>query len=147
MFTATDLPTLRAIVPRMTDDGFAPTAQWPLARDTVRYVGEPVAVALGTNRYAAEDAADRVTVRYEPLPIVADVDAALAPGAPRLHALPDNVMYRRTHVAGDPDAAFRRAELRINAEITISRATALPLAGKGVLAYAGGRRAKYLEPE
>jgi aerobic carbon-monoxide dehydrogenase large subunit len=138
VFTASDFPDLRPIMPQMSDAGFASTAQWPLARDMVRYVGEPVAAVLGADRYAAEDAADRVTARYEPLPAVADVDSALAPGARRLHALPENVLYRRTHAAGDPDEAFRQAEVRVAAEIAMSRATALPLEGRGMVAYLEG---------
>jgi carbon-monoxide dehydrogenase large subunit len=138
VFAAADFPGVRAIVPRMHDDGFRDTAQWPLARDTVRYVGEPVAVVLRADRYAAEDAADRIAVRYEPLPVVAGLEAALDPGAPRLHPLPDNVLYRRTHVAGDPDAAFRQAELRVETEFAIARVTALPLEGRGIVAYPDG---------
>ena len=138
VFTASDFPDLRAIIPHMTDAGFAPTAQWPLARDIVRYVGEPVAAVLAADRYAAEDAADHVTTHYEPLPAMADVEAALASGAPRLHALPENVLYRRTYAAGDPDEAFRQAEVRVAAEIAMSRATALPLEGRGAVAYLDG---------
>jgi aerobic carbon-monoxide dehydrogenase large subunit len=135
VFTASDFPDLEAIPARMNDEGFAPAAQWPLARDAVRYVGEPVAVALGADRYAAEDAAERVSVRYSPLPAVADLEAALAPGAPRLHALPDNVLYRRSWASGpSASAAFRAAAVRVTAEIAMSRATALPLEGRGAVA-------------
>ena len=57
----------------------------PLAKGRVRHVGEPVAVVIAADRYAARDAADAVVVDYEPLPAVIDVDAALADGAPRVH--------------------------------------------------------------
>src|SRR5579862_4756021 len=43
---------------------------WPLALDTARYVGEPVAVVVARDRYLAEDAAELVAVDYEPLPPV-----------------------------------------------------------------------------
>ena len=47
--------------------------QFPLAKDKVRYVGEPVAVIVAESRYLAEDALDGVAVEYDPLPAVVDV--------------------------------------------------------------------------
>src|SRR5687767_10453960 len=47
--------------------GFERFLQKPLAADTVRYVGEPVAVVVADNRYLAEDAAEALQVDYEPL--------------------------------------------------------------------------------
>src|SRR5262252_6902617 len=44
--------------------------QYALAHDKVRYVGEPVAVAVATSRYVAEDALDALVVHYAPLPVV-----------------------------------------------------------------------------
>ncbi|MGH2615485.1 MAG: xanthine dehydrogenase family protein molybdopterin-binding subunit, partial [Thermomicrobiales bacterium] len=40
----------------------------PLARDVVRFVGDPVAAVVAENRYLAQDAADAVVVDYDPLP-------------------------------------------------------------------------------
>ena len=54
----------------------------PLAVERVRYVGEPVAAVAAETRAAAEDAAARVRVRYEPLPAVLSPEQATAPGAP-----------------------------------------------------------------
>src|SRR3954447_11240633 len=42
--------------------------QFPLAKDEVCYVGEPIAIVVAENRYIAEDAAALVMVDYEPLP-------------------------------------------------------------------------------
>ena len=57
-----------------------------LAVDTVRYVGEPVAVVITDGSYQGEDAADLVTVDYEPLPAVvgpaASVQCASDPSTP-----------------------------------------------------------------
>src|SRR5499426_889164 len=71
---------------------FTPTAdhkildqlQLPLATDAARYVGEAVAVVVAETRPAARDAAEAVTVEYDVLPAVTDVEEALAPGAPVL---------------------------------------------------------------
>lgn len=49
----------------------------PLARDRVRYVGEPLAVVLGTTRGAVADGVEQVVVELDPLPVVADAQAAL----------------------------------------------------------------------
>jgi carbon-monoxide dehydrogenase large subunit len=56
----------------------------PLARGTVRFVGEPVAVVLAETQEQATDAAGEVIIDYDPLPAVADAEAALADGAPLL---------------------------------------------------------------
>lgn len=55
-----------------------PMMQPLLARDVVRYVGEPVAVVLTEERYQGEDAAELVAVDYDPLPVVVDPKDALA---------------------------------------------------------------------
>jgi carbon-monoxide dehydrogenase large subunit len=56
-----------------------------LPKDTVRYVGEPVAVVVAENRYIAEDALDYVNVDYDPLPVVTDLEKALEPDSPLVH--------------------------------------------------------------
>src|SRR5882672_2825180 len=57
---------------------------FPLATDVVRFVGQPVVAVIAGTRSAAESAASEVMVDYEPLPAIASLDAALAPGAPVL---------------------------------------------------------------
>src|ERR1700727_2759364 len=63
----------------------APVECWPIAVGRVRYVGEPVAVVVATDRYLAEDAVDLIEVRYAPRPAIIHPLAAPAPGAPVLH--------------------------------------------------------------
>jgi carbon-monoxide dehydrogenase large subunit len=58
----------------------------PLAVDEVRHVGEAVAVVVARTRAAAVDALAAVDVDYEPLPVVLDIEAALAEGADLVHA-------------------------------------------------------------
>jgi aerobic carbon-monoxide dehydrogenase large subunit len=57
----------------------------PLTKDKARYVGDPVAVVVATSRVLAKDAAEMVTVDWEPLPAVTDIKAALADDAPILY--------------------------------------------------------------
>ena len=58
----------------------APIDCWPIATDRVRYVGEPVAIVVASDRYRAEDALDLIEVRYRPLPAVVDPLAAADAG-------------------------------------------------------------------
>ena len=81
-----------------------------LAIDEVVHVGEPVAIVVADDRYLAEDGANLVEVDYEPLPAVADCQAALAEGAPKAHrASPHNLLAEFKMGYGDADAAFARA--------------------------------------
>jgi carbon-monoxide dehydrogenase large subunit len=57
----------------------------PLAKDDVRFVGDPVALVVAENRYAAEDAAELVELDIDPLDVVVDAAAALRPDAPVVH--------------------------------------------------------------
>ncbi|HVB09696.1 MAG TPA: xanthine dehydrogenase family protein molybdopterin-binding subunit, partial [Bacillota bacterium] len=83
---------------------------WPLAKDFARHVGEAVAVVIADGRAAAEDAAQLVRVSYEPRPAVLDLDAAVAPGSPKVHAdLADNVSFTFDHKTDGVDAAFAKA--------------------------------------
>jgi aerobic carbon-monoxide dehydrogenase large subunit len=81
-----------------------------VATDTVRYVGEAVAVVVARSAVAGFDAAELVDVDYDPLPAATDVLAALSDGAPQLHASAErNVVYDTEKHRGDVDAAFADA--------------------------------------
>ena len=54
-----------------------------LARDVVRYVGEPIAFVVAESAGKARDAAEAVAVDYEPLPPVVSIADAVLPGARR----------------------------------------------------------------
>ena len=57
---------------------------WPaMAPETVRFVGQAVAVVVAETKNQAKDAAEAVVVNYEELPAAADISAAIKPGAPR----------------------------------------------------------------
>src|SRR5215831_3332378 len=85
---------------------FAEPPWLPLATDTVRHAGEPVAIVIAATPAAARDAAEAVQVRYAARPSVVDAVAALAEGAPRLHA---GVARNRAYdwECGDADATAR----------------------------------------
>src|ERR1700749_5069834 len=50
---------------------------WVLAKGEVKHAGDPVALVVGSSRYAVVDAAEDVVVQYDPLPVVTDPEAAL----------------------------------------------------------------------
>jgi carbon-monoxide dehydrogenase large subunit len=112
-----------------------PRTPRPLALDTVHYVGEPVAFVVAADRYAAEDALAEIDVRWEPLTAVASLEAALADGAPRVHAdVPGNRAARLAQRTGDPEAAFARAAHVLGQRLWIERSCGCPLEGRGVVA-------------
>ncbi|MEM7356218.1 MAG: xanthine dehydrogenase family protein molybdopterin-binding subunit, partial [Acidobacteriota bacterium] len=81
-----------------------------LAVDTVRYVGDGVAVVVAEDRYTARDAAELVDVDYEPFDAVTDVRAAVADGAPQVHDIaPGNVAFDWELGEGDVDGGFAKA--------------------------------------
>ena len=71
--------------PPIPDIVFHVRTQVPLVRDTIRHAGEPLAMVVAESRYLAEDALGDIVVDLEPLGVVTDLEAALAPGAPRVH--------------------------------------------------------------
>ena len=112
--------------------------QYPLAVGKVRHVGEQVAAVIATDMYIARDAVDLVEVDWEPLPVVATVAAATAPGAPKLFAdKDDNVGLKWSKTTGDVDAAFAEAEkdgVVLDLHIVSQRLAAVPMEGRAVLA-------------
>lgn len=108
---------------------------WPMARDRVRYVGEPVVLVVAESRYVAEDALDLVEVAYETLPPVIDPRAALADEAPVLHpSLGTNLINERAFRYGDPEAAFEAAPHRIAITTAYPRNSCTPIETYGVIA-------------
>jgi carbon-monoxide dehydrogenase large subunit len=94
----------------------------PIAIDTVRYVGNAVAIVVAEDRYAARDAADAVEVDYEPLPVVTDAFKTTQSGAPQLHAdAPNNVCFHWHVTGGDVAAAFAQAEIVVKDKIINQR--------------------------
>ncbi len=108
---------------------------WPLARDTVNHVGDPVAVVIGEDRYAVVDAAEDVLVEYESLPAVTDPEKALEEGSPLVHEqLGTNKVHEWSLAGGDLEAGFAQAEVTIERRIVNHRIAGAPIEPRGVLA-------------
>src|SRR5262245_13486815 len=100
----------------------------PLAEDRVCFVGEPVAAVVADDPYRAWDALDLIRVEYEPLPPVVDVESAIAPGAPVVHAeIGSNVVAEWCQRAGDATAALAAAPIVVEARVRLARGGAHPL--------------------
>ena len=125
------------LVPPPPIDGlvFHARTQVPLARGKVRHVGEPVAVVVADSRYLAEDAAADVVLDAEPLDAAVDLEAALLPGAPRVHDdLDSNVAAHAVQRKGDYAAASARAAHRIARRFRYDRGSSAPIENRGVVA-------------
>jgi CO/xanthine dehydrogenase Mo-binding subunit len=86
-----------------------------LAEDKVMYVGEPIVAVVATSERAAREGADAVTVEYEDLPAVFDVEEAVADGAPVIKPHGTNYMlYEDYHCRrvrfGDVEQGFAEAD-------------------------------------
>ena len=138
VFTAADLRELGPIpcstkVP--TEHPMIVPARYALAVDRVRYVGEPVAFVVAETAFAAQDAAEAVSVDYDPLPCVVEAVDALAPGAPVVwDEAPGNLSFRFNK--GDPAAvaaAMAGAAHVAEVELVNNRLIVTPLEHRGAV--------------
>src|ERR1035441_375366 len=102
-------PGVRAVllapdVPGQPTFGLNVADQPVLAADVVRYQGEPVAIVAADSQRLAREAIGRIVVDWEPLEVLADMEAALRPDTPRLREF-GNVLRHVHLVHGDPGAA------------------------------------------
>jgi carbon-monoxide dehydrogenase large subunit len=106
-----------------------------LARDELRYVGEPVAFVVADDRYAAEDALELIDVVYEPLAAVSNAEAAIRDGAPQVYPeVANNVASRFTLGFGDIAAAFERGDLVLRQRLKTHRGAGQAMECRAVLA-------------
>lgn len=136
VFTGADLaPTIGQQPTPHRVWGQKDTPYYALARDRVRYVGEPVALVIADSRYLAEDARELIEVDWDSLPAVGNMDASLASDAPLLYpGWTNNVAGSFDQEMGDVDAAFAAADVVVSRRFSISRIFGCPLEGRGVLA-------------
>jgi carbon-monoxide dehydrogenase large subunit len=143
----TDLPTPAPAEP-LPDDAPPPEGPAPmggvwqeplLAIDRVRFVGEPVAIVLTDGTYAGEDAAELVSVDYEPLPAVPSIAAALADESLLFPDAGTNVCVRGGRPIGD-DSIFDDCDVVVTGDVVNQRVAALPLEGRATAAaFSDGR--------
>ena len=106
-----------------------PYRQPVLAKDLVRYVGEPVAAVFAENPYVAEDAADLVTIEIDELPPLLDAQNAPAEFSPG-HSTEASIIRQGY---GDVDAVFCTAGHIVAIEVAIGRHSGVPLETRGAI--------------
>ena len=135
VFTAADLTSVRPVRAISGLPGFKPSDFPALATGKVRFAGEPVAVALGATRAAAEDAAQTVELDLDELAPVVDLLKARAPGAALVHEeWGDNVYLETRTDIGDIAAAARQAAYTVTREYRMARQAMVPMEGRATLA-------------
>jgi carbon-monoxide dehydrogenase large subunit len=107
----------------------------PLAQGDVRFVGDPVALVIATDRYAAEDAADLVDVEYEALPAIVDYETA-ASGSEQVHPDREGNVAAQMEVPIDPglQEVFDGAAHVVTETFRQHRYSAVPMETRGVVA-------------
>jgi carbon-monoxide dehydrogenase large subunit len=105
-----------------------------LAKGEVKHVGEAIVMVVATDRYVAEDAAARVAVSYDFLPVVVGIERA-RDGDDLVHdEVPGNVAARMVQEFGDVDATLHASPRHGHLSLSIERSASMPMEGKGVLA-------------
>ncbi len=120
----------------------------PVAIETVRYVGEPVAVVVATDRYTARDAADAIVVVYDVLPAVVDTERAMTGQPAQIHADFENnlavaLVPSGTGVSADTqtiddtaiDRAFADADVVVSQRMWNQRLAPTAMEPRGVVAH------------
>lgn len=134
-YAAGDLPQLARPVPvQGTAEDFHAHNFSPLATDTVRYVGEPVAVVLAEDPYVAADAAESVIVEYDPLPVASSAEG----GEPLIwEDAPNNVAGTSEAGFGEVDRAFAEADVVIEERFSHERAAGAAMEPRSVTVTPG----------
>jgi aerobic carbon-monoxide dehydrogenase large subunit len=115
-----------------------PWAEPLLAVDTVRFVGEPVAMVITDGRYQGEDAADLVSVDYDPLPAVVGLTAAFT--GETLLFPPAGTNVPITNPVSTDDTPFEACEVVVEQDIVNQRVACLPMEGRATAAaYQNGK--------
>ena len=152
IFTAADLEgygPLKCIVSFKNRDGSPMKKPWrgALAKDKVRYVGDPVACVIADTVHAAKDAAEAVTVEIDPLAAVVSAQAAARDGAPLLYDdVPGNVpLDFHFGDAAAVEAAFATAAHVTKLKLVNSRVVVNAMEPRAALAaYDGSRFTLYV---
>ncbi len=106
----------------------------PIAKDRVRFSGEPLAVVIAESRYIAEDACEDIVVDMEPLPVVTDMEKALEPGSPLVHDdVPNNLAADVYQERGNYAEAAKKADVVIKRKILVDRCAGGAMENRGII--------------
>jgi carbon-monoxide dehydrogenase large subunit len=137
VFAAADLG-LGPLQPPNENPAVLAPPQPALASEKVRFAGEPIAIVVARDRYAAEDARDTAVPEIDELEAMVDPRRALAEGAPQIHDGSDNLVVDVSFDEGEVDAALAAADVVVQRTLQTPRLSALPIEGRAVLAQPEG---------
>ncbi len=121
--------------PPVKDIVFNEKTQVPLAKDKVKFVGEPVAMVIAESRYIAEDALADIQVDYEPLDAVVDLEKALQEDSPIIHEdIGSNIAAHVVQTKGDYESAKKKAALVIKRRFRYEHGCAAAIENRGIVA-------------
>lgn len=98
-----------------------------LARNHVRFAGEPVAVVVADDRYVAADAAHVVEIEYESLPVVTTIESAAAPDAPQLFRSHGSNVATVVPMLDDLERELSKCDQRAHLRVVNQRCAAVPI--------------------
>lgn len=135
ILSAADLDATIPTIPfRRPNPTIGPFAQPIIAKDRVRYFGEPVAIVLADSQEQAEDALAFVEVDIDPLPAAIDRDTCMTNKVVLFDHTGTNIASVFEAKKGDADKAFEMADVIVNGQFSTQRQTALPMETRGLLA-------------
>jgi carbon-monoxide dehydrogenase large subunit len=134
VLTGADLEGVKPLTDLLELEPAVKTPRPALASERVRYVGEPVAMVVASDRYLAEDAAERVFVEIDELDPVTDVEAAMTADVQLFDHVPGNVCFRDSRRTEGTEAAFAAAAHVVSRTVHINRQVPSALEARGVLA-------------
>ncbi len=149
VYTANDLgdywkPGPLLVSPPPVDDiVFNEKTQVPLAKDKIKFAGEPIVMVLAESRYIAEDALADIQVDYEPLQAVVDLEKALQPNSPLIHEeIGSNIAANVVQRKGDYEAVKDKAALIVKRRFLYEHGCAAAIENRGVVAEWDPRAAR-----
>ncbi len=114
---------------------FNEKTQVPLAKDKVKFAGEPIVMVLAESRYIAEDALADIQIDYEPLEAVVDLERALIPDSTLIHEeIGSNIAANVVQRKGDYEAIKDNAALIIKRRFLYEHGCAAAIENRGVVA-------------
>ncbi|MBC7877827.1 MAG: xanthine dehydrogenase family protein molybdopterin-binding subunit [Anaerolineales bacterium] len=141
IYTANDLgdywkPGPLLVSPPPVDDiVFNEKTQVPLAKDKVKFAGEPIVMVLAESRYIAEDALADIQIDYEPLEAVVDLEKALQPDSTLIHEeIGSNIAAHVVQRKGDYEAIKDNAALIIKRRFLYEHGCAAAIENRGIVA-------------
>jgi carbon-monoxide dehydrogenase large subunit len=134
-FSAAEIDGVRPVIARSSIPGFKSSEFPALARDKVRFVGEPIAFCVGGTRAEAEDAVQKLQVDFEELPAVVDPIAARARNSALVHDHWGDNLFLTTDIDIGFEECAARADVVVTRQFDLARQCMMPMEGKGILAY------------